>query len=449
MKWTTQKLENISKPKGQLKVVSEIYRINKKDSFVNWVLIFLVLLIASLFLPWTQNVRSKGTLTTRNQQDRPQELNSVVPGRVVKWNVKEGDAVQPGDIILELEEAKEEYLDPQFLERTSEQIVAKGQSEQNYQGKAGASSQQIAALESAKRYKIAELEVKLGQQKLKTQSLQAKLVAERTKASISRKQQERSLELYAKGLISLTDLETAQNKNQQSQAGLTQIQLEISEAQQEAGRISLEQESVRQEYNSKISKSNADKFQALSSAASARGDAAKLNNQYGTYKSRKGLFTVRAPQAGQVANARVSGIGELIKQGEHIVDIIPNQRAYAAELFFQPTDVPLLQLGQKVSLQFDGFPAIVFSGWPGASYGVFFGEVVAIEENVNEKGLYRALVIPQSNNEKKWPKQLRIGTGIKAIALLNDVPVWYELWRNLNGFPPDYYKSKKAQKNEK
>jgi hypothetical protein len=25
------------------------------------------------------------------------------------------------------------------------------------------------------------------------------------------------------------------------------------------------------------------------------------------------------------------------------------------------------------------------------------------------------------------------------MALLKDVPIWYELWRRLNGFPPEYY----------
>jgi hypothetical protein len=33
-----------------------------------------------------------------------------------------------------------------------------------------------------------------------------------------------------------------------------------------------------------------------------------------------------------------------------------------------------------------------------------------------------------------------MGTGAQGIALLKDVPIWYELWRNINGFPPDYYK---------
>jgi hypothetical protein len=58
------------------------------------------------------------------------------------------------------------------------------------------------------------------------------------------------------------------------------------------------------------------------------------------------------------------------------------------------------------------------------------------------------VLIKEDPTEKPWPKQLKIGTGAQGIALLKDVPVWYELWRNINGFPPDYYKPS-ADKNQK
>ena len=57
--------------------------------------------------------------------------------------------------------------------------------------------------------------------------------------------------------------------------------------------------------------------------------------------------------------------------------------------------------------------------------------------------------------EHKWPEALRVGGGAYAMLLLKDVPIWYELWRNVNGFPPDYYKAPvkkstvKAKSNEK
>jgi hypothetical protein len=102
-------------------------------------------------------------------------------------------------------------------------------------------------------------------------------------------------------------------------------------------------------------------------------------------------------------------------------------------------DLPLVNAGQTVRFMFDGFPAIVFSGWPQASYGLFSGQVVAVENEVSPNGLFKVLVT-EANGERPWPRQLKMGTGARGIALLKNVPVWYELWRNINSFPPDYYK---------
>jgi multidrug resistance efflux pump len=168
-------------------------------------------------------------------------------------------------------------------------------------------------------------------------------------------------------------------------------------------------------------------------------DVAKLRNQFANYTIRSGLYTITAPQSGQVVKARTAGIGEILKEGEVISEIVPTDIDYAIEMFVRPVDLPLLAIGQKVRLLFDGFPAVVFSGWPQASYGTFGGEVSAIESNVSTNGKFRVL-IREDRTDKPWPPQLMMGTGAQGIALLKDVPIWYELWRNINGFPPDYYK---------
>ena len=112
-------------------------------------------------------------------------------------------------------------------------------------------------------------------------------------------------------------------------------------------------------------------------------------------------------------------------------------------MFVQPLDLPLVAPGQKVRFFFDGFPAIVFSGWPKASSGTFGGEVVAVESNVSVNGKFRVLV-KEDAGDRPWPNELKIGVGAQGIGLLKDVPVWYELWRNINGFPPEYYKNTAA-----
>ena len=200
-----------------------------------------------------------------------------------------------------------------------------------------------------------------------------------------------------------------------------------------------------QENREKVAKAEGDRFQSLTEIASGQVDVAKLRNLYASYSIRNGMYYVLAPQGGQVISARKAGIGEYVKEGEMIVEIVPEKFIYAVEMFVRPLDIPLIAPGQKVRFLFDGFPAIVFSGWPNASYGTFGGIVVAVERNTSQVGKFRVL-IKEDPSDKPWPRQLQVGAGAQGIALLKDVPIWYELWRNINGFPADYYKPKTEEK---
>jgi hypothetical protein len=124
---------------------------------------------------------------------------------------------------------------------------------------------------------------------------------------------------------------------------------------------------------------------------------------------------------------------------------MPANYDLAIEMKVRPMDLPLIQRGQKVRVQFDGWPAIVFSGWPNTSFGTFGGEVYAIDNFTGEDGYFRVLIAP-SKNQKQWPKALRVGGGSNSMILLNDVPIGYELWRLVNGFPPDFYDNKSTVK---
>ena len=117
---------------------------------------------------------------------------------------------------------------------------------------------------------------------------------------------------------------------------------------------------------------------------------------------------------------------------------MPSDYDMAVETFVEPIDLPLMHLDEEVRIQFDGWPAIVFSGWPNISYGTYGGKVVAIETFISDNGKYRILLAPDPADHP-WPKEIRVGSGAYTIALLEDVPIWFELWRQLNGFPPNYY----------
>jgi hypothetical protein len=195
---------------------------------------------------------------------------------------------------------------------------------------------------------------------------------------------------------------------------------------------------ISAEYSDKLAKVQGDKFTALSNQFEAEVETSKLDNTTSNYEIRKSLYYVTAPVDGYVNKAIRAGIGETFKEGESLVGIMPVNYDLAVETFVEPLDLPLIHKGESVRIQFDGWPAIFFSGWPNASYGTFAGKIVAVETFISNNGKFRVLVAPDPE-QKEWPKNVRVGSGAYTISLLDDVPIWYEVWRRLNGFPPNYY----------
>lgn len=426
---------------------SKIYRHDKGSRIRYWFYGFIALLVIILFLPWTQNIRAKGTVTTLRQEQRPQQMNTIIPGKIVKWHVKEGDFVKAGDTIVQLAEIKDDYLDPALVNRTKEQLTAKELSVDYYKDKVDVTQSQIAALNAARDLKQNQLQNKMQQLRLKLQSDSMDLVAANNDLKIADIQYKRQRAMFDSGLVSLTQLEQRNQVYQNAMAKKVSAENKLAAARQDLTITQIEMNSVEQEYAEKISKAQGDQFQSLSQIATGQSDIAKLQNQYTNYSIRSGLYYITAPQGGQVTKAKKAGIGEIVKEGEMLVEIVPDKIQYAVELFIRPVDLPLVAKGQKVRFLFDGFPAIVFSGWPNASYGTFGGKIVAVENSVSVNGKFR-LLVAEDPDDKPWPYQLKVGTGANGIALLKNVPVWYELWRNINGFPPDYYKPANEQKSK-
>jgi multidrug resistance efflux pump len=391
-------------------------------------------------MPWTQNIRAKGAVTTLYQDQRPQQVNTIIGGRVMKWYIKEGDYVKAGDTLIQLSEVKTDYLDPNLLQRTKEQLSGKQLSVEYYKDKVGVTGQQIDAINNVLQLKLNQMMNKLDQLQLKIQADSAETAAAENDLKIATLQYKRQKAMYDSGLVSLTQLEQRNQQFQNSLAKKISAENKLSNTKQDLTIARIEMNALQQENIEKVSKAKSEQFQSLTQIANGQADIAKLENQFVSYTIRNGMYYVFASQSGQVVKAQKAGIGEFVKDGDMLAEIVPDNIQYAVEMFVQPMDLPLLAAGQKVRFMFDGFPAIVFSGWPKASSGTFGGEIVAVESNVSVNGKFRVLV-KEDPKDKRWPKQLKIGAGAQGIALLKDVPVWYELWRNINGFPPDYYKS--------
>lgn len=406
---------------------------------------FLFLIV--LFLPWTQNIRSLGTVTALKPNQRPQTIHAVIAGRIEKWYVQEGQFVRKGDTILHISEIKEEYLDPELVKNTESQLKSKESTVQSYMNKVTANDNQIDALINARKLKLEQAENKLIQAKLKVQSDSVDLTAAEVNFNIAKEQFARMEQLYKDGLKSLTDLETRKLKLQETKAKVIAQQNKLISSKNEVLNAVIELQSINADYRDKIAKSETEKFATLSSMYDAEAMVSKLQNQFTNYSIRSGMYYILAPQDGYVTKAIQSGIGETVKEGTPIISIMPADYELAVEMYVNPMDMPLLEVKQHVQIQFDGWPAIVFSGWPGISFGTFGGQIVAIDNFVSDNGKYRVLVSRDPKNPS-WPSAIRLGAGASTITLLKDVPIWYELWRQINGFPADFYKATNTKKKD-
>ena len=417
---------------------------NKKyyKAFNKFLLVFAIIGFIALFLPWTQNITSKGLVTTLTPNQRPQTIQSQIPGRIEEWFVTEGDFVKKGDTILRISEVKSDYFDSRLIERTNDQINAKSSSVDAYKGKVDALKRQIKALKQEQRLKTEQARNKLLQSKLKVKSDSIDFEAAKTNITIAERQYNRTKTLQNEGLKAVKDVEEKRVKLQATQAKLISQENKLLVSRNNILNAQLELSRISVSYTDKISKSQSDMFTAQSSGFDAKAQVSKLENSKSNYSVRNSLLYITAPQNGFINKAIKGGIGGAFKAGEDLVGIMPEKYDLAVETYVRPIDLPLLHIGENVRVQFDGWPAIVFSGWPNVSYGTYGAKVVAIQNFISDNGKYRVLLAPD-NTDYTWPEAIRVGSGARTIALLEDVPIWFEIWRQLNSFPPNYYQPEK------
>lgn len=381
-------------------------------ALARWLMVLGALFIIFLFVPWQQNIRGTGKVTALSPEHRPQTVQAVIAGQVQQWHVREGDYVSKGDTIVTIREVKEKYFDPQLLTRLEEQLKAKQNGLSSKRDKSQALRRQIVALNDG--------------MNRKTEQASAKLEAERVKFLNAENQYQRNKKLFEAGNIPLTKFQEIEYKYQGSAADYQNAQVEINR--------------LKAEFQEKISKSESDLNATEAEMFESEGEISKLTNELANTRIRNGQYQILAPQDGYVVRAMLAGIGETIKEGDPICTVMPEARDLAVEMYVKAMDVPLISKNRRVRIEFDGWPALQFSGWPSVSVGTFGGKVEVIDYVSANPGEFRILITPDLKDEA-WPQQLRVGSGSKGWVMLDDVPVWYEIWRQLNGFPPSLYEA--------
>jgi len=151
--------------------------------------------------------------------------------------------------------------------------------------------------------------------------------------------------------------------------------------------------------------------------------------------ARQNTQSLKAQTSG-IIYKRLSGQESVVvNAGDVLAQIIPTTESRAVELWIDGNDIPFVRVNQKARLQFEGWPAIQFRGWPEIAVGTFGGTVSFIDPTDNGQGLFRAVIVPN----EPWPDTLYLRQGVRVHGWvqLGQVPLWYELWRQFNGFPPE------------
>jgi len=386
-----------------------------------WVLFTSAFVVAALFLPWTQNITDYGVVVVREPNSRAQLLTAVMPGRIAAWRVREGDTVMQGDTLVYLAEVNEDYMDPQLLQRLEAEVQAKQEAYTSYTNKANALEEQWIALRRAGGFDVRATT-------LKAISDSAESAAQTISLTLAERQMARADTLARIGVKSLYEWEQRQDKFQETKS-------KSISATNNVGRAKADIEWKRSSYREKESKLLADRAAAQADASTAQGEIQKLQSKLSSLRIRVQSRYIVAPTSGLVTRLFNPGLGQTVKEADPLVELMPFDGTHSVEMQVSPQDIALVHNGLTAQLAFDGWPSLPLPGWPQGSTGVFGAHVVAVSPTPAADGKYRIILVPT----EAWPDQLAIGTGTYGVLLLKNVPLWYEIWRQFNGFPPDYY----------
>ncbi len=435
----------------------------------------LVLLVFSFFLvaiaPWQQSVTGTGSVVAYSPRERPQIIECPIEGKVVQWgeNIFENTHVNKGQLIVKVQDIDELYL---FRLESQEQatidrVEAMRQLLRANEQSAKAALEVVKSVElQLKAYREVKTQVIAGAEAA-TESTKNKITAadrqlDEHQAALSQVQAdyERQKTLFEEQITSQLKFQETERKLKETEAKVGKATAYWESAKNDLIEKQRDRDAKAQKAQAEIdyasaalSKAQADAAKAESEVAKAQAEVQKATEdllKLQTQVSRQRSQEVRAPFDGFLTEISPNMGGRILKKSEQLCVIVPDTSDRAVQIWLDGNDAPLVEPGRHVRLQFEGWPAVQFAGWPSVAVGTFGGEVISVNATDNGKGKFRILVLPDETHHK-WPQDRFLRQGVRANGwvLLNQVPLWYEIWRKMNGFPPVVSMEEPKAKDEK
>ncbi len=390
--------------------------------------LLLVLLIFLLLTPWQQNVRGVGRVVAYTPYERQQFIGAPVEGRIANWRVTEGSRVKKGETLAEMLDN-----DPLLLKRIQSEREAILDRQAAVNGRVATMQTQLRMAEQVRPQALSAADSRVAMARERYKAARQAVAAAEAAQKTSALNLTRQVRLYNKGLASKRTLELAELEIAQRQTENERAKANLQAATNEVDALAADARKLVNDTTATIEKSRADLNKAIEEQNYVKAELLKLE----TRLARQMTQTITAPRDGTVLRLLTNPGAELIKSGQPLAILIPDSQERAVELWLDGNDLPLVVNNSQVRLQFEGYPAIQFGGWPEFSVGSFGGQVALIDSTDDGKGHFRVLVT-SDKDDIPWPEPrfLRQGVRVNGWVLLGQVTLGYELWRIFNGFPP-------------
>ena len=405
-----------------------------------WSIRLLVLgFLLLLFVPWTQTITVTGQLSAYSPYERPQDIEAQITARLKKWHVFEGVRVKQGELILELDDIDPSFMAPELLALLEQQKVALELKRKSSVERAEQLDKRIGEMENLVKAAVPKADARVRESENRVRAAEQRIVAAKVTYDTAELNVDRHRQLATQGLVSQRELEVTIQAAIASKAELKEAEAQLKAAQQDLKALSFGRDAVSAEVLQQLLNAESARAGAIADASHAADELAAVSLKLSNATQRRIYSRIIAPIDGTVVKMAQVGAGETVRQGDKLVRISPISMDKAAEMVADGLDSPLLNPGRKVRLLFYGIPAIPLPAWPELMAGTFGGVIKVVDQVDDGKGNFRFWVVPDPD-DRPWPEQshVRQGTKVMGWVILNRVPLWYELWRRFNLFPPDY-----------
>jgi multidrug resistance efflux pump len=401
-------------------------------------LILLFLLIIA-FVPWTQTITVTGQLSAYTPYERPQDIEAQITGRIKKWHIFEGVRVKQGDLIVELDDYDPNFMSPDLLSLLEQRRKALTETRKAASDRAVQLDKRIGEMQNLVKAAVPSAQARVVEAESKVREAYQRVEAAKIAVATAELNVDRHKQLAEQGLVSQRELEVAIQGAIASKADLTGAQANLKAAEQGMKALSFGKDQVSAEVLQRLLDAEATRDASVAEAARATDQLADVSLRMSNAEQRRIAGRILAPMDGTVVKMAEVGVGQTLRPGDKIVRLSPASADKAIEMTADGLDAPLLNVGRKVRILFYGIPAIPLPAWPVLMAGTFGGLIKVIDQVDDGKGNFRFWVVPDPD-DRPWPPQEHVRQGTKAMGwvILNRVPLWYELWRRFNLFPPDY-----------